>query len=154
VASLLEVQGIGVNFGGLAAIKNVSFAITPGERLALIGPNGAGKTTLFNVLTGQLKPSTGKVYFKGRDITHHSVFGRAHLGIGRSFQITSLFPYQSVLVNALIAVQGTRRGRYDLFRRLLSDKEMQAAAQVLLEKAGLWEFREEIVGSLAYRVVA
>jgi branched-chain amino acid transport system ATP-binding protein len=150
VAPLLEVQSVGVNFGGLAAVKNVSFTVAPGERLALIGPNGAGKTTLFNVLTGQLKPSAGKVYYKGRDITHHSVYGRAHLGIGRSFQITSLFLYQSVLVNALIAVQGTRKGRYDLFRRLLSDKEMQAAARALLEQAGLWELKEEIVGSLAY----
>jgi branched-chain amino acid transport system ATP-binding protein len=150
VAPLLEVQGIGVNFGGLAAVKHVSFTVDPGERLALIGPNGAGKTTLFNVLTGQLKPSAGKVYFKGHDITHHSVFRRAHLGIGRSFQITSLFLYQTVLVNALIAVQGTRRGRYDLFRRLLSDREMHAAAQALLEQAGLWEYRDEVAGSLAY----
>jgi branched-chain amino acid transport system ATP-binding protein len=150
VAPLLEAQGIGVVFGGLAAVKDVSFGVELGERLALIGPNGAGKTTLFNVLTGQLKPSAGKVYFKGHDITHHSVFARAHLGMARSFQITSLFPYQTVRVNALIAGQGTRRGRYDLFRRLLLDREAQAAAQKLLEQAGLWELREEIVSSLAY----
>ncbi len=61
----------------------------------IIGPNGAGKTTLFNVLTGQLKPSAGKVYFKGEDITNASVFSRTHMGMARSFQITSLFPYQT-----------------------------------------------------------
>ena len=90
------------------ACRDVTFGIEPGERLALIGPNGAGKTTLFNVLTGQLKPSGGQVLFKGQDITNASVFARTHLGMSRSFQITSLFPYQSVLVNAMIALQGTR----------------------------------------------
>jgi len=117
VAPLLEVQGISVRFGGLAAVKDVSFGLEPGQRVALIGPNGAGKTTLFNVLTGQLKPSAGRVRFKGEDITHHSVFARTHLGMARSFQITSLFPYQSVRVNALIALQGTRKIRYNVARR-------------------------------------
>ena len=93
----------------LAALHEVTFAVEPGERVALIGPNGAGKTTLFNVLTGQLKPSEGSVHFKGQDITHLSVYGRTHMGMARSFQITSLFPQQTVHVNALIALQGVRR---------------------------------------------
>jgi branched-chain amino acid transport system ATP-binding protein len=150
VAPLLEARGVSVHFGGLAAVKNVTFGIEPGERLALIGPNGAGKTTLFNVLTGQLKPSAGSVYFKGQDITHHSVFSRTHLGMARSFQITSLFPYQTVKVNALIALQGTDRGRYNVVRDLLKDRAMQAAAQRLLESTDLWELRDEVVSSLAY----
>ena len=150
MAPLLDVQGVTVHFGGLAAVKNVTFGIEPGERLALIGPNGAGKTTLFNVLTGQLKPSAGSVYFKGVDITHQSVFARTHLGMARSFQITSLFPYQTVRVNALIALQGTKKGRYNMFRGLMGDKAMQAAAQKLLERAELWDLREEVVSSLAY----
>ena len=106
--ALLEAQDLSVHFGGLAAVKNVTFGIEPGERLALIGPNGAGKTTLFNLLTGQLKPSGGKVFFKGQDITDATVYTRTHLGMARSFQITSLFPYQSVMVNAMIALQGVR----------------------------------------------
>jgi branched-chain amino acid transport system ATP-binding protein len=150
VAPLLEVKGISVHFGGLAAVGNVSFGIEPGERLALIGPNGAGKTTLFNVLTGQLKPSAGSVLFKGQDITHASVFARTHLGMARSFQITSLFLYQTVRVNALIALQGTRKGRYNLVRGLMGDRQMQAAAQRLLESTDLWDLREEVVSSLAY----
>ncbi len=148
--SLLEVCDISVQFGGLAAVKSVSFAIEPGERIALIGPNGAGKTTLFNVLTGQLKPSSGAVYFKGQDITRISVFARTHMGIARSFQITSLFPYQTVKVNALIALQGTTKGRYNVVRYLMKNKEMQTAAQNLLESNGLWDLRDEVVGSLAY----
>jgi branched-chain amino acid transport system ATP-binding protein len=150
VAPLLEIRRISVRFGGLAALKDVSFGLEAGERLALIGPNGAGKTTLFNVLTGQLKPSSGSVLFKEQDITRHKVFARTNLGIARSFQITSLFPNQTVRVNTLIGLQGTRKGRYEAFRRLLGDREMQAAAQGLLESAGLWELREEVVSSLAY----
>ena len=116
----------------------------------MIGPNGAGKTTLFNLLTGQLKPSGGKVYFKGQDITNASVFSRAHLGMARSFQITSLFPYQSVMVNAMIGLQGVERTRYGFFRPMFKDKALTAAAQELLESADLWEFRDEIVSSMAY----
>lgn len=150
MAPLLEAKGVSVNFGGLRAVKDVSFGIEPGERLAFIGPNGAGKTTLFNVLTGQQKPSAGKVYFKGDDITHNTVYSRAHLGIARSFQITSLFPEQSVRVNALIALQGTRTSRYDPFRRILLNREMQSLVQRLLEQADLWDLKDELVSSLAY----
>jgi len=150
VAPLLEARDVSVHFGGLAALSDVSFAIEPGERVALIGPNGAGKTTLFNVLTGQLRPSSGSVWLKGQDITRASVFSRTHLGMARSFQITSLFSHQSVRVNVMIALQGTRKGRYNVFRRLLGDREIQAAAQRLLESAGLWDLKEAVVSSLAY----
>jgi branched-chain amino acid transport system ATP-binding protein len=148
--ALLDVQGISIHFGGLAALRHVTFGIEPGERLALIGPNGAGKTTLFNVLTGQLKPSEGSVYLKGQDITRMSVYGRTHMGMARSFQITSLFPNETVLTNALIAMQGTRSGRYRLFGVFLRDKTLQKAAQDLLESVGLWGKRNELVSSLAY----
>ncbi len=150
MAPLLEVKGVSLHFGGLAALRDVTLGLEPGERLALIGPNGAGKTTLFNVLTGQLKPSAGNVYFKGRDITRAKVFERTHLGMARSFQITSLFPYQTVKVNALIALQGTRKGRYRVFSGLMGDKTMQADARRLLEANDLWDLRDEVVSSLAY----
>jgi branched-chain amino acid transport system ATP-binding protein len=148
--ALLEAQNLSVHFGGLAAVKDVTFGVEQGERLALIGPNGAGKTTLFNMLTGQLKPSAGTVHFKGQDITHHSVFARTHLGMARSFQITSLFPYQSVEVNALIGLQGTHKGRYGMFRYLMKDKALRASAQRLLESVELWDLKDEVVSSLAY----
>jgi len=148
--ALLEARDLSVQFGGLAAVKRVSFGIEPGERLALIGPNGAGKTTLFNLLTGQLKPTGGKVFFKGEDITDFSVFARTHLGMSRSFQITSLFPYQSVMVNAMIGLQGVEKSRYRFFRHMFQDKALMSAAQDLLESADLWELKDEIVSSLAY----
>jgi branched-chain amino acid transport system ATP-binding protein len=150
VAALLEVQNLSVHFGGLAAVKDVSFSIEAGERLAMIGPNGAGKTTLFNLLTGQLKPSGGKVLFKGRDITRRPVYARTQLGIARSFQITSLFPNETVRVNALIALQGTRPGRYGMLGTFRKDKQLRASAQELLESIELWDRRDEIVSSLAY----
>lgn len=148
--ALLETRDIHVHFGGLAAVKGVSLAIEPGERVALIGPNGAGKTTFFNVLTGQIRPSGGSVHFKGVDITGHTVYSRAHMGMARSFQITSLFPSQSVLVNVLIALQGTRHGRYGVQRYFMKDKGLLAAAHGLLESVELWDLKDEIVSSLAY----
>jgi branched-chain amino acid transport system ATP-binding protein len=150
VAPLLETKNLSVHFGGLAAVRNVHFGIEPGERLALIGPNGAGKTTLFNLLTGQLKPSSGHVYFKGQDITNASVYARTHAGMSRSFQITSLFPEQSVMVNAMVGIQGVQKSRYGFFRPMFRDKALISAARELLESAELWELKDEIVSSLAY----
>jgi branched-chain amino acid transport system ATP-binding protein len=148
--ALLEAQGLSVHFGGLAAVKDVTFGVEPGERVAMIGPNGAGKTTLFNLLTGQLKPSAGKVFFKGKDITNDSVFSRTHLGMARSFQVTSLFPNETVLVNVLISLQGTQKCRYGIVRYLTKDKALHGEAQRLLESVGMWDLRDEIVSSLAY----
>jgi branched-chain amino acid transport system ATP-binding protein len=150
VAALLEVRGLSVHFGGLAAVKDVTFDIEEGERLGMIGPNGAGKTTLFNLLTGQLKPTSGKVLFKGQDITHKPVYARTQLGIARSFQITSLFPNEPVLTNALIGLQGTRSGRYRFWRGFTRDRALHAAAQELLESIELWDRRGDVVASLAY----
>jgi branched-chain amino acid transport system ATP-binding protein len=150
VTALLEVENLSVHFGGLAAVKEVTFAIEEGERLGMIGPNGAGKTTLFNLLTGQLKPSAGRVVFKGQDVTSKPVYARTQLGMARSFQITSLFPNESVLTNALIALQGTRAGRFRLWGVFRRDKNLHAAAQELLESVELWDKRHEMVASLAY----
>ena len=150
MAALLEVQDLSVHFGGLAAVKNVTFTIEQGERLGMIGPNGAGKTTLFNLLTGQLKPTAGKVVFKGQDITHKAVYARTQLGMARSFQITSLFPNETVLTNAKIAMQGTRSGRYRVWGAFTRDKGLLSSAQEMLESVDLWDKREEAVSSLAY----
>lgn len=148
--ALLETQNLSVNFGALAAVSDVSFSIEPGERLALIGPNGAGKTTLFNLLTGQLKPSGGKIFFKEEEITNYSVFARTHLGIARSFQIASLFPDETVAVNAAIALLGMKKNRYGMWGALSRDKSMDLEVDRLLESVQLLGFRNELVSSLAY----
>lgn len=147
---LLKVDKLSVHFGGVQAVKEVSFSVPEGERLAIIGPNGAGKTTLFNLLTGQLKPTSGKVYFKGQDITHMPVFARTHLGMSRSFQIASLFPHETVINNTLIGIQGTRPNRYGLFSAITGDKKLFAQAEQVLKSMDLWEKREEKVDSISY----
>ena len=94
---MLEIAGIGITFGGLKALNDISFTVEPGQVLSIIGPNGAGKTTLFNIITGFLKPSTGRVAYEGRDITGLASNRIARRGIVRTFQKTEVFPELSVL---------------------------------------------------------
>lgn len=102
---ILEGQGLRKEFGGLIAVGNVDIKVRAGTLHSIIGPNGAGKTTLFNLLTGNLKPTRGAVLFKGQDITNEPLHRRVHLGIGRSFQITNIFPNLTVLENVRLAAQ-------------------------------------------------
>ena len=101
---ILEAQGISKNFGGIHAVKNVSFKLKPGDIVGLIGPNGAGKTTLVNLLTGVLTPNSGKIIFKGSDITMQRPYQAARRGISRTFQIVQPFPEMSVLENVTAGV--------------------------------------------------
>ena len=99
MAALLEVLGLCKRFGGLQAVADVDLRVEPGERRAVIGPNGAGKTTLFNLITGHYRPDDGSVTFDGQDITGRATHQVARAGIGRAFQITSIFPGLSVFEN-------------------------------------------------------
>lgn len=146
----LRVENLSKDFGGVHAVKDVSFKVDVGEHIAIIGPNGAGKTTLFNLLCGQLLPSAGRVYFLGQDITSMPPHVRTHLGIARSFQIASLFLELSVLKNTMLAVQGIRPSRFHILRSASSYKILSVKAQSLLESMGLWEKRNEIVNSISY----
>jgi len=100
--SFLQIENATRRFGGLTAVDHVSFAMEAGELVCLIGPNGAGKTTLFNLLTGQLAPSDGRVLFEGRDIGHLKPERRARLGFGRTFQISQTLTSMTVLENAMV----------------------------------------------------
>ena len=100
----LETRMLNRSFGSNAVISDVNFTLRPGERRALIGPNGAGKTTFVNLLTGRLRPSSGSVLLNGVDITDLDEARRIRLGIGRTFQITSLFPKMTVGENVYLAV--------------------------------------------------
>ncbi|MCW2767745.1 MAG: transporter related protein [Nocardioides sp.] len=114
---LLETQGVTVRFGGNTAVDDVSLSIEPGSVTGLIGPNGAGKTTLFNTVTGMQRPTSGRVFLDGRDITRKAPAKRAHLGVARTFQRLELFLSLSVRDNVRVAgdiVKASRRGAYDV----------------------------------------
>ena len=105
MADVLEIRGLTKHFGGFAALADVSFTVRQGTLHSIIGPNGAGKTTLFNLLSGVLKPTAGKILLRGRDITGLPPHRIARLGLGRAFQLTHLFPNLTVLENVRLAVQ-------------------------------------------------
>jgi branched-chain amino acid transport system ATP-binding protein len=100
---ILEVDAVTKTFGGLHAVDGVTFTVETGEIVGLIGPNGAGKTTMFNVISGFYAPTTGRIYFKGRNISGQPPYRLAALGIGRTFQVVKPFPGLSVLENVVIA---------------------------------------------------
>jgi len=102
---MLEAQNLQKSFGGLMAVANVSLQVQAGSIHSIIGPNGAGKTTLFNMLSGKYLPTTGQVIYKGDDVTQEPPYARARRGMGRSFQITNIFPNLTVLENVRLATQ-------------------------------------------------
>jgi branched-chain amino acid transport system ATP-binding protein len=118
--------------------------------VALIGPNGAGKTTALNVITGFLSPLSGHVYLEGKDITGLAVQKRIALGMGRSFQITSLFPELSILHNVLLALLGVHRSSYHMLRSINSFRPANAAAKELLDSVDLWETRDCLPPEISY----
>jgi len=146
----MKVQGITKTYGGVHAVSNVSFGVETGEHLVILGPNGAGKTTLFNMLTGQVKPTSGHIFFQGEDITNVPAHRRIHLGIGRSFQITSLFGGLKVMDNMLLAVQGTKAERYQMVRPLKRNRQLMDKAAELLDSFGLLELKNELVSCISY----
>jgi len=146
----LRVEGLSKNFGGVEALKDVTFAVETGEKLAIIGPNGAGKTTLLNVLNGQHSANSGHIYFMGRDITRLSVYGRAHLGMGRAFQSSTLFPSMTVLNNLLLAIHGTKPSRLHFFRSFETYDEYSTEAERHLKSVSLWEKKGNLVSDLSH----
>ena len=112
---LLEARNLRKEFGGLVAVEDVSISIRENSLHSIIGPNGAGKTTFFNMISGVLRPTKGQVIFKGRDITHLPIHRIAHLGIGRSFQITNIFPNLTVIENIRLAAQAMGKDNLRIF---------------------------------------
>lgn len=114
---ILEAKNLTKAFGGLVAVDDVSIEIKANTMHAIIGPNGAGKTTLFNLLSGVMPPTSGEVFYKGENITSLPPYKRAHLGIGRSYQITNIFPNLTVVENIRLAAQAKGNDNFKLFRR-------------------------------------
>jgi ABC-type branched-subunit amino acid transport system ATPase component/ABC-type branched-subunit amino acid transport system permease subunit len=148
--SALTVEGLSHDFGGLRALDAVSFEVAEGERLVILGPNGAGKTTLFNLVTGLFPPTAGRIALFGRDVTRLAPHRRARLGLGRTFQITTLFPRLTVLESVLLAVQGADRARFTLHRPLAAFPRLFARAERLLDEWSLAERRDVLTRQLSY----
>jgi len=146
----LRVERLSKDFGGVRALQDVSLSIRAGERRAIIGANGAGKSTLINVINGEITPTSGRVYIFGKDVTRVPVYGRVHLGVGRSCQINNLFPHISVLDNVLLALQATQRFRFQMLRSISRYGDLFGKARELLTARGLWEKRDCPVIDLSY----
>ena len=148
--SLLEVAGLRKRFGGLAATDGVDLTVEAGEVHAVIGPNGAGKTTLINQLSGEIVPDSGSIRFAGRDVTHEPVYRRALAGLGRSYQITSVFLEFSVLTNVMLAVQGHAGHSFRFWRPLSAESGLVEQARAALADVGLLAKAATTVGALAH----
>ncbi len=146
----LEARGISVHFGGLQALQRVDLKVMPGTRHGILGPNGAGKTTLFNVLTGFVKPSEGRVFVHGVDITALPTHKRVGLGLVRTLQITTLFPELTAMENVLIGTLVGVGHHRNLWRRARSDRQACQAALGLLHDLGLEYLAETKVAEIGY----
>lgn len=133
----LETRGLTVRFGGHVAVNGVSCAFRPGELTCLVGPNGAGKTTYFNLLSGQLRASAGAVLLNGEDVTRLPAADRARKGVGRAFQLTSLFPHLSVFENVRLAVQSRRGAGPNLWSVWSRNRAVVEEAEACLERVAL-----------------
>ncbi len=133
----LWLDGVTRDFGGLRAVDEVTLTVAPGERRAIIGPNGAGKTTLFKLISGEDRLTKGRIELLGRDITHMPCHRVTRLGLGRTYQITQVFPALSVEENVILAAQGVRHGKFAMLRPLRSRRELVATAREAISRAGL-----------------
>ena len=147
---VLKVEGLIKRFGGLIATDNFSIDIAPGEVHAVIGPNGAGKTTLIGQLIGELKPDAGRIEFLGQDITALPVHKRSHLGLARSFQITSIFLNFTALENVALAVQAHAGHSFRFWRDASSEPGLVEPARKALAQVGLLDRADRPANALSH----
>jgi branched-chain amino acid transport system ATP-binding protein len=149
-APALSLSGLSKDFGGLRAVNEVSFAVGAGERRAIIGPNGAGKTTLFSLISGEARPSEGRITLFGRDVTRLPPHRRAELGMARTYQITNLFPRLTALENCLLAVQALTPAKFHVHRGLGRYPAFFERARGVLDAVGLADKASEAVRNLSH----
>src|SRR3712207_656463 len=134
--AILETRNLTLRFGGAMIVDDVSLAVPEGLFVSIIGPNGAGKTSLFNLLSGLYRPSAGGVWLRGEEITGLAPYARVRRGLGRTFQLTTIFPGLSTLENARLAAQASRPGNFVFWRGAARDRASRERAAWALETVG------------------
>ncbi|MYL35053.1 ATP-binding cassette domain-containing protein [Pontibacillus yanchengensis] len=148
--SVIKTQDLTIAFGGHVAVDGITVDIPEKQFTSVIGPNGAGKTTFFNLLSGQLSPKKGSITFNGEDITKLSPTKRTRKGIGRSFQITNVFPNLTVLENVRLAVQSKNKVRFQMLRHFSAYKQFENRAMELLDQVLLADKAHSLANHLAH----
>lgn len=146
----LSTRDLTIRFGGHVAVNQVTADFYPGTLTVIVGPNGAGKTTYFNLMSGQLPATSGKVYLDGVDITREGAARRTRLGIGRAFQLTNLFPHLTVMENVRLAVQSRAGTGMNIFSIWSSHKELVERARHYLERVALADRGASYVAALSH----
>jgi branched-chain amino acid transport system ATP-binding protein len=148
--SLLATRSLGLDIGGATIVADVSLEVRDGELLAIIGPNGAGKTSFFNLLSGIYRPTSGSIELDGRDITRERPYMRTRRGLGRTFQVSNVFPLLPVLENVRLAAEARLGGTMRIWRRATWMREAIERARWALERVGLGARSETPAGQLAH----
>jgi len=149
-APVLRAERLGLDIGGATIVADVDLEVREGEFLGVIGPNGAGKTSLFNLLSGLLRPTHGRIELDGRDITHDPPFLRTRAGLGRTFQISNVFPLLSVFENVRLAAEARMGGSMRIWRRASGFRPAEETAGTAIARAGLEPRRNLTAGLLSH----
>jgi branched-chain amino acid transport system ATP-binding protein len=154
---VLNIENLGISFGGLKAVQNLNLQIRKGQLYGLVGPNGAGKTTVFNMITGVYKPTTGKFYLNGENLTGKSQETINHKGVARTFQNIRLFNNMTVIRNVMVGLHNQSEYKCGFFTSLLRlprhfrvEKAMRQRAKEILDVVGLLEERNNLACNLPY----
>jgi len=147
---LLATRNLGLDIGGATIVADVSLEVADGELLGIIGPNGAGKTSLFNLLSGLYRPTSGSIELAGVDVTQQPTFLRTRRGIGRTFQVSSVFPLLTTFENARLAAQAALGGTLRLWRRAAGVREAVERSRASLARVGLDGKADAAAGSLSH----
>jgi branched-chain amino acid transport system ATP-binding protein len=148
--NLLEIKNIQKDFKGVEVIRGVDLAVREKDRHAIIGPNGAGKTTLFHIITGNLVPSGGEIYYRGKEITRLPIHARTRLGISRSFQVTNLFSNLTVFDNILAGVRSKFGLRYSLTKNPYHVSELCDRTDGIIDRIDLKHVKNKLAKELPY----
>ncbi len=149
-APAIETRDLTISFGGHVVVDQLNFSVEPFCLKSIIGPNGAGKTTLFNLISGQYRPTSGQVLVHGKDITRTNAAGRAKAGIGRSFQLTNIYPSLTVLENVRLAVQSKQEIGMVFWKHYLDYPELEEQSRQCLVQVGLEDKQDHEASSLTH----